>query len=311
MVGEAGTKPGWPQGLSIATAPVGGTYYIWGGAFAKILTDKVGIPSTVEVTGGPVQNVRLVDAGQSSLAIATNGPLYEGYSGLDWAKGKPHTNVRVILPMYASHFHGAVHAKSPIRSIRDLTGHVVGSGARGGTPDLYFRRIIEILGVKPSRIVSMGFEDMNEQMKDGMLVGYYTMVGPPQATYLQLETTNEIRYVGVLPEDTAKVTEKFPYILPGILPANTYKTQKEPVPTIIGFNLLIAHKDLPEDLVYAIVKAAYDYQDALVAAHVTAKEMPPERMAQSPSPIHPGAIRYFREKGVQIPNNLLPPEWKR
>ena len=311
VTGEGATRPGWPQGLSIATAPVGGTYYVWGAAFAKILSDKVGIATTVEVTAGPVQNIRLVDAGQSSLAIATNGPVYEGWRGLDWAKGKQHTNMRVVLPMYASHFHGLVLAKHPIRSIRDLTGHPVGAGARGGTPDLYFRRVIEILGIKPSRIVNLGFQEMNDQTKDGMIVGYYTAVGPPQPSFTELETTHDVRIVGVLPEDARKVQEKFPYMLPGTLPAGTYKSQKEAVPNIVGFNLLIGHKDLPEDLVYALAKAAYDNHDALIAAHPIAKEMPPERMAHAPSPIHPGAIRYFREKGVQIPNDLIPPEAKR
>jgi len=301
----------WPKSASIGTAPIGGTYYIWGGAFARIVQEKLGVPTTVEVTQGPIPNIKLVDAGQQTFGIATNGVVYDGFRGLGWSQGKKHENVRVLLPMYSAHFHCVALAKLGIRSIRDLDGKPVGAGAKGGTPDIYFRRVIDILGIKPSRIVNLGFEDMNNQVKDGVIVGYCTNVGPPQASIVELETTHEVVIFGIEPDDAKKVQAKFPYMLPGTLAARTYKTQKEPIPTLVGFNLLVGHKDLPEDFVYEVIKAVYENQDRLVAAHPVGRELPPERAAQSPAPLHLGAIRYFTEKGVKLPPEVYPPESKR
>ncbi len=301
-------RENWPKRASIGTAPIGGTYYIWGGAFAQIMEAKLKLPTTVEVTQGPVPNLKLVEAGQQTFGIATNGVIYDGYRGQGWAKGTKHENIRVILPMYATYFHCIALSKHNVKSVRDLEGKSVGAGAKGGTPDIYFRRVIEVLGVKPSRIVNLGFEDMNNQTKDGVIVGYCTNTGPPQASLTEMETTHDVRIFGLDLEDAKKVQAKFPYMIPGALPAGIYKSNKEPVPTIAGFNMLVANKNLPEDFVYSVVKATYEGQDRLIAAHPTGKELPAERMAQSPAPVHAGAVKYFAEKGVKLPAELLPPE---
>jgi TRAP transporter TAXI family solute receptor len=301
----------WPKSASVGTAPIGGTYYIWGGAFSRIVQDKLGVPTTVEVTQGPVPNIKLVDAGQQTFGIASNGIVYDGVRGLGWSQGKKHEHIRVILPMYAAHLHCVALTQHGVRSVRDLDGKPVGAGAKGGTPDLYFRRVIEILGLKPSRIINLGFEDMNNQTRDGVIVGYCTNVGPPQASIVELETTHPVVIFGVEPEDARKVQAKFPYMLPGTLGAGTYKTQKEPIPTIVDFNLLVGHKDLPEDFVYELIRAVYADQDRLIAAHPVGKELPPDRANQSAAPLHPGAIRYFTEKGVKLSPEVYPPESRR
>ncbi|MDR7483920.1 MAG: TAXI family TRAP transporter solute-binding subunit [Armatimonadota bacterium] len=301
----------WPRIVSIGTAPIGGVYYVWGGAFARIIQDVVGVPATVEATQGPIPNVRLVHVGQMTLGIATNGIVYDGFRGLDWAEGRKHDNVRVLLPMYSSHMHCVALARHRIASVRDLDGKPVGTGARGGTGDVYFRRVAEVLGIKPSRIVNVGFEDMNNLTRDGVIVGYCASAGLPLPSILELETTHDVRVFGVAAPDVRKVQEKWPYMLPGVVPPGTYKSTREPVPSVLGFNVLIGHKDLPRNFAYAIVKAAYDNQTALAAAHPAGKEMPAERAALSPAPLHAGAALYFQEKGVRIPPELLPPEYRR
>lgn len=304
-------RENWPKRASIGTAPIGGTYYIWGAAFAQIMEAKLGLPTTVEVTQGPVPNLKLVEAGQQTFGIATNGVIYDAYRGLAWAQGKKHENLRVMLPMYASYFHCIALSKHNVKSVRDLEGKPVGAGAKGGTPDIYFRRIIDAMGVKPSRIVNLGFEDMNNQTKDGVIVGYCTNTGPPQASLTELETTHDVRIFGLDAEDAKKVQAKFPYMIPDALPAGIYKSAREAMPTIAGFNMLVVNKNLPEDFVHAAVKATYESQDRLIAAHPSGKELPPARMAQSPAPLHVGAVKYFTEKGVKLPAEVIPPEAKK
>jgi hypothetical protein len=123
---EAQVKPGWPKSVTIGAAPVGGTYYIWAGGFIKILQDKMGIPGLMVVTGGPVHNTHLVDTNQSDFGMVTATPLWEGWHGEGWAKGKKHQNTRVIFPMYASFFQMYALKKSGIKNIQDLNGKVLG-----------------------------------------------------------------------------------------------------------------------------------------------------------------------------------------
>ncbi len=306
----AGAQADWPTIVSIGTAPIGGVYYVWGSAFARIIQDTVGVPATVEVTQGPIPNVRLVHAGQLTLGIATNGIVYDGFRGLDWAEGRKHDNVRVILPMYSSHMHCVALARYRITSVRDLNGKAVGAGPRGGTGDVYFRRVIETLGIRPSRIVNVGFEDMNNLTRDGVIVGYCASAGLPLPSIVELETTHDVRVFGVLAADVRKVQEKWPYMLPGVVPPGTYKSTREPVPSVLGFNVLIGYKDLPRTFVYSIVRAAYEKRSVLEAAHRVGREMPPERIVLSPAPIHAGAVLYFKEQKIKIPSELIPPEYR-
>src|SRR4030043_2184947 len=120
--GEAQVKPGWPKSVTIGAAPVGGTYFIWMGGFARLLHDKMGIPGNVEVTGGPVHNTQLVEAKQLYFGMVTAGPVWEGWTGEGWAKGKKHQNPRAIFPMYATYFQMYTLKKTGIKSIHDLTG---------------------------------------------------------------------------------------------------------------------------------------------------------------------------------------------
>lgn len=300
----------WPRIVSIGTAPIGGVYYVWGAAFARIIQDTVGVPATVEVTQGPIPNVRLVHAGQMTLGIATNGIVYDGFRGLDWAEGRKHDNIRVLLPMYSSHMHCVALARHRIASVRDLEAKAVGAGARGGTGDVYFRRVAEVMGIKPSRIVNVGFEDMNNLTRDGVIVGYCASAGLPLPSIMEIETTHDVRVFGVAAADVRKLQEKWPYMLPGIVPAGTYKSTREPVPSVLGFNVLIGHKDLPRNFVYSIIKAAYDRQAVLEAAHPVGKEMPADRIVLSPALLHAGAALYFQEKKIKIPAELIPPEYR-
>lgn len=89
---QAQVKPGWPKNVTIGAAPVGGLYFIWMGGYAKLLNDKMGISCNVEVTGGPVHNTQLVDAKQLDFGGVTAAPVWEGWTGEGWAKGKKHQN---------------------------------------------------------------------------------------------------------------------------------------------------------------------------------------------------------------------------
>lgn len=306
---EAQVKPGWPKNVTIGAAPVGGTYYIWMGGFAKLLHEKVGISGSVEVTGGPVHNTQLVDAKQLDIGGVTAAPVWEGWTGEGWAKGKKHQNTRVMFPMYATYFQMYALKKSGIKSIHDLNGKSIGVGPVGGTPATYWPKILEAAGVKPGRISNAGSSDLNAQLKDGMLDANAQSVGLPWVIITEIETTHEINILPISKVDAEKFIAKYPLFAPGVITKGYYKSNKDfDVETITVWNFMICHKDLPDDFVYEVVKKTFENVNILIAAHPSAKEVKPEPIVYSPTPLHPGAVKYYREKGIKLPEKILPPK---
>jgi hypothetical protein len=304
--GMAADKAGWPKGVTIGAAPVGGTYFIWGGGFAKLLHEKVGVQANVEVTGGPVHNTQLVDAKNLDFGMVTAAPVWEGWTGEGWAKGKKHQNVRVIFPMYATWFQMYAEAKKGIKSLKDLEGKSVGVGPTGGTPATYWPKILEAAGVKAGRIVNASSADLNSQLKDGMLDANSQSVGLPWVTVTEVETTHDIRLIPIDKATADKFIEKNPLFAEDTIPKGYYKSNKDyDVNTITIWNYMTVHKDAPDDFVYEVVKKTFENLNILIAAHGSAKEIKAEKILTSPIPLHPGAVKYYREIGIKIPDKLI------
>jgi TRAP transporter TAXI family solute receptor len=305
-VGSAETKPGWPKSVTIGAAPVGGTYYVWAGGFSKLLYDKMALPGNVEVTGGPVHNTQLVDQNKLDFGMVTAGPVWEGFYGEGWAKGKKHQNVRVIFPMYTTYFQMYSLAKTGIKDIHGLAGKSVGVGPVGGTPATYWPIIFQVAGVKTGRIVNASSADLNSQLKDGMLDANGQSVGLPWVTVTEIQTTHDVNVYGVPPKDADKFIEKYPYFANGIIPKGTYKSNKDhDIDTLSVWNFMTVNKDIPDDFVYEVLKKTFDNVDILIATHKSAEEVKPEHILFSPIPLHPGAVKYYQEKGIKIPEKLI------
>lgn len=305
----AQTKANWPKSFTIGAAPIGGTYFVWAGGFAKLLNDKMGIPGNVESTGGPVHNVQLVESNSLDFGMVTNAPAAEGWTGDGWAKGKKYQNQRAILPLYTTYFQMYSLADTKIKSIKDFDGKSVGVGPIGGTPATYWPKIIEMAGVKPKRIVNASSADLNSQLKDGMLDANGNSLGVPWVTITEIETTHDANVYGVPDDVCNKFVEKFPYFAKGMVPRGTYKSNKDrDIETLTLWNFMVVNKNMPDDFVYEVVKNTFANVDILIAAHSSASEVKLENVIYSPVPLHPGAIKFYEEKGIKIPEKLLPPK---
>lgn len=294
-----------PKAVTIGAAPVGGVYFVWGGGFAKLLSETLGIQGSVEVTGGPVHNIQLLDSKQLDFGMITAAPAYEGWQGEGWAKGKRYRNIRVIFPMYTTYFQMYALKKSGIRSIADLTGKRVGVGPVGGTPATYWPLILEVAGIKPARLVNAGSADLNGQLKDGLLDANGQSLGLPWPIITEIETTHEINVFGVPKEVAEAFIKKYPYFTLGEIPAGTYKSATAPIPTLTLWNFMAVHKDAPDELVYRVLKATFERLDILIAAHRSAREVRAENAALSPIPLHPAAVRFYRERGISLPDRVV------
>jgi TRAP transporter TAXI family solute receptor len=260
----------------------------------------------VEVTSGPVANVKLVQSKQLDFGLATAAPIYEGWVGQGWAKGEKHQNVRVIFPMFTSYAHAYAPKKTGIKEVKDLSGKAVGVGAVGTTPAVYWPFVFEVVGVKPGRVINAGWSDLTSQMKDGMIDAVATISGLPWGNLIEMEVLQEMNVFALSKEQMEQCVAQYPYLPPGVIPKGTYKANKEiDLPTVTVWNFMVVQKDAPDDFVYEVVRKTFENLDILIAAHKSANEVKPEAIVNSPIPLHLGAVKYYKEKGIAVPDKLI------
>ncbi|MGQ9371615.1 TAXI family TRAP transporter solute-binding subunit [Azospirillum sp. ST 5-10] len=304
-------RDGWPQSLTIATASPGGPFAIYGQGVASLISDVVQVPTSTQQTQGPNQNMLLVDARRTDFGMTTMGPAHEAWNGkLELNPGVEHRNVRALFPMYQTPFQAIALARSGIAGLKDLDGKVVGVGPKAGTGGTYWPRWFEAVGIDVTER-SGPIGDQGSQLGDGRLDAIVTAGGAPHPTFVELEAQNDVVVFSLGTEEIAKILPTSDYLSPYEIPAGTYKSLAKPLPTVAMWNFFIAHKDLPEDLVYEVVKAVHANHPRLLQVHAVAAETLPENVAHNKFIwFHPGAVRYYREQGIDIPAALLPPDMK-
>ena len=300
LVGLAGTASAQPKSLTLGTASVGGTYFIYGGVWATLVTEKTGINVSTQQTQGPNQNLLLVDSKAIELGMVTMGVALHGWNGTGWAKGKKYQNSRALFPMYDTPFHFITTDKSGITSVKQMDGKNVGVGPKAGTPGTYFPLMFEALGLKPT-IRNGGASDMAGQLGDGLLDVFAFAAGVPISAFSEIEAQRPVKFITFSDAELKTLQEKIPELSPSVIPKGTYRTLAEDHKTLGLYNFAIGHKDLPDDVVYNIVKAVMDNNEAMVKGHSAAKETVGANAVKNTFlPFHPGAVKYFKEKGIAL-----------
>jgi len=299
-VALAQDKTGWPKSLTLGTASVGGVYFVYGGVAANLMSEKTGVNVSTQQTQGPNQNMILVDSKNIDLGMVTMGVAFNGWNGTGWAKGKKFQNSRAIFPMYDTPFACIANERSGITSISQLNGKNVGVGPRAGTPGTYFPIIFDALGVKAT-IRNGGASDMASQLGDGLIDAFCFAAGQPIPSFSEIEAQRPVKFFAFTDEEIGKIRKASPEVATAIIPKGTYRTQTEDLKTIGLFNFAIAHKDLPDSLVYEITKAIMENNPQMVQGHAAAKETVPQNAIKNDFlKFHPGAVRYFQEKGIKL-----------
>lgn len=295
-------EAGWPQSLAIATASPGGTYYVYGQALADILRQELGIEVTAQATQGPTRNIILIETGHAALGLITMGVAWEAWNGTgEWTKGRRFRAMRAILPMYDSPFQIAAARRTKVKSFEQLAGKRIGAGPRGGTSGTYFPRIFEMFGV-PAMLSYGSIEETMSLISRGQLDGAVLATGVPVPALFKLDQEQGMDYVPFTAHQIETLRQRMPELSGSTIASGTYPSLTLDYHTVGSFNFVVANKDLPEDLVYRIVKVVFDKHAQLVEAHSAAKETLPSNIARDTFlPIHPGALRYYREIGIDVP----------
>jgi len=303
--GVPAAGPDWPKSLTLVTASPGGVYYIYGDELAKILTEKLGVTVNPLPTQGTVHNVLLVDNGTAQLGMITMGVGLEGWNGTgDWTKGKTYRQMRALFPMYDTPFQPAALRRSGLTTLAELEHKRIGIGPRGGTSGTYIPQIVKALGIS-AEIINGPHELMAKELLAGRLDAYVSMLGAPTPTFKTVEESEPITFLGLSPQQTETLRKAMPELSETKISVGTYRSLAKDYVTLGVYNFAIGRADLPDDLVYQLVKAAFENQPRLVKIHSAARETLPQNADKNTfMPFHPGAVRYYRETGIKIPDAL-------
>lgn len=299
--------PDWPKSLTLATASPGGTYYPYGDALAKILTKELGVEVNPLPTQGPVHNLKLLETGVAQLGMTTMGIALQGWNGTgDWTAGKRFQRMRALFPMYDTPFQAIVLQQSGITSFEQLNHKRVGVGPRAGTGGTYIPEIMKVLGISVE-ITYGSFAEVARQLFAAQYDAFTTLTGAPVPAIHEAEAKAPLTFIRLSPEQISTIRKAMPEFSPSTIPAGTYRLLDKDYDTFGVYNFAIAQAELPDDLVYKLVKATFENQSVLLKAHPTARETIPQNVLKDTFlPIHPGAVRYYREIGIKISESLVP-----
>ena len=292
--------------LSIGTGGTGGVYYPMGGGMAAILSKYVpGWEATAEVTGASVANLQLIGQGKQDIGFTMADAAWDAVSGLAKFKDRK-VEARTLMVLYPNKMHVVTTEASGIRQITDLKGKRISTGEPNSGTEVMSLRLLEAAGVdKDVQRERLSVAEGVNAIKDRKIDALLWVGGLPTAAITDLATTPGIT-VKLL--DHAQYADAMnrkwgPLYVKGTIPANTYKGQTADVGNLDVWNLLVADRKMSDEMAYTIVKTLMEKKDELVAVHREAKNITLEAQGTgSPIPFHPGARKYFEERGVKMPN---------
>jgi TRAP transporter TAXI family solute receptor len=292
--------------LSIATGGTGGVYYPMGGGMANILSKYIPyLEATAEVTSASVDNCLLVGGGKADLALIMVDVGWDAYQGKGKFKAK--IPLRTIAVLYPNNMHIVTLEGKGIEKVTDLKGKRVSTGSPGSGTEVKALRVLEAYGLDPDRDMKkdrLGASESAGALKDGKIDAYFWDGGLPTASVTDLGATPGIKIKLIGHGDAIpKMREKYgPLYVKGIIPAKTYPGQDVDVPIAVVWNLLVCNEKMKGGVAYDVVKTLFEHKPELVTVHREARHigLEPQAAGASPIPYHPGAVRYFTEKGLKI-----------
>jgi TRAP transporter TAXI family solute receptor len=293
--------------LSIATGGTGGVYYPLGGGMANILSKYVpGLQATAEVTGGSVDNLKLIATGKPYIAFSMADAGQDAYRGEDKFKGTK-VPLRTLMVLYPNRMHVVTIEGIGITKMADLRGKRVSTGSPGSATEVMGFRVIEAAGLDKDRDMKrerLGVAESVNALKDRKIDAFFWVGGLPTAAVTDLANTPGIKIRMIDHADTvAAMNKKYgPLYIEDVIPKATYRGMDADNKQATVWNILVSHENLSNQTAYNIVKTIFDKRDDMIAVHKEAENfrLENQKASASPIPFHPGAVKYFAERGVKI-----------
>jgi len=289
------------QFINVLTGGTSGVYYPLGVAIGKIYGDKIPkVKTQVQATKASVENLILLQQGRGEIAFTLGDSLKAAWEGDEEAGFKSKLDkLRTIGAIYPNYIQIVATADSGVKTLADLKGKSLSVGAPKSGTELNSRAILAAAGMSYKdlgKVEYLPFAESVDLMKNRQLNATLQSAGLGVASLRDLSSSTEIAVVSVPKQVVDKIGPPFVSVM---IPANTYTGQDKDVPTAAVINYLVTSSAVSEDLAYQMTKLIFESLPELANAHVAGKEIKLETAASgSPVPLHPGAIRYYKEKGV-------------
>ncbi len=276
---------------SIGTGGTGGIYYPLGGALASRLSaaDSAG-RYTAEVTGGSVENVNRVVAGQIDLGFTLAISAYEAYTnGIDGST--PATDLRIVAPLYPNVVHVMVASGAGIESVADFAGRRVSVGSAGSGTEQTAQQVLAAFGLTYDDVSAqyLSFSESAAALRDGALDAAILSVGFPAAAVLEATTAGGVELLPITGAGLEALLGAHPYYEVGEIPSGAYPGVDAPVPTVAMNNWIVARADLDDRVVGHLLGILRDDREGLERVHEMTKQIDLGRLASAPIPLHAAA----------------------
>ena len=292
--------------FGIATGGTGGTYYPLGGMLAQLISNKatVGgqkISATAEAAGASVGNAKLLGNKEIESAFVAADILDAAYNGAGQFQGAPLKNLRALGALYPETVQLITRADMGINSVRDLKGKSVSSGAPGSGQYQLLTDLLKVHGMTRADVKEdlSSFTQAVDKIKDGNLHATLITAGVPTSAVTDFAQSHALKVVPLSGPEIAELRRQQPYYAEVPLPANTYKGQTAAVPTLAVMAVWATHDAVPENVAYEVTKALFENTTIMGQVHVQGKNITlGTATAVGTAPMHPGALRYLKEKGA-------------
>jgi len=295
------------QNISIATGGTGGVYYPMGGGLASVLSKYVpGMSATAEVTGGSVDNLKLVGTGKPYVAFSMADAAKDASVGEDKFKDKP-VDLKTLLILYPNQMHVATVESTGIKTMKDLKGKRISTGAPGSATEVMAFRLLEAAGLDKDKDVKrerLSVAESVNAVKDRKIDAFFWVGGLPTAAVTDLANSPGMKIVMV---DTAAevpaMNKKYGNLyFPTVIPKAIYSGMAKDNKVAAVANILVVNANMSNEDAYKIVKAIFDNQVDLVRSHAEFINIKLDSQKANATPVayHPGALKYFKEKGIKV-----------
>lgn len=303
----AAIQPASAENISIATGGTGGVYYPIGGGIASILSKKVpGMEATAEVTGGSVDNLKLIDGDASYIGLAMADASQDAYKGEDKFKGQK-VPLRTLMVLYPNRMHVVTTEGRGINSVADLKGKRISTGSPGSATEVMAFRLLEAAGLDKDKDVKrerLSVAESVNGVKDNKIDAFFWVGGLPTSAVTDLANTPGTKIKMIDNADLVPAMNKTygNLYVEDVIPQSTYRGMDADNKQATVMNILVANEKMSDETAYNIVKTIFESRDDLIAVHKDTAEFQLEKQKASatPVPFHPGAIKYFEERGVSI-----------
>lgn len=303
----AGLLPAQAANISIATGGTGGVYYPIGGGIAQLLSKKVpGMEATAEVTGGSVDNLKLVGNDNSYIGMTMSDAAQDAFRGENKFQGNK-LGLRTLMIMYPNSMHVVTVEGKGIETFADLKGKRVSTGSPGSATEVMAFRQLEAAGLDKDKDVKrerLSVAESVNAIKDNKIDAFFWVGGLPTAAVTDLANTPGVKIKMIDNADLVpKMNEKYGNLyVQSVIPKETYRGMDKDNQQASVMNVLVANVSMPDDVAYNIVKTIFESRDDLIAVHQITAEFKLENQKQSstPIPFHPGAVKYFKERGISV-----------